>query len=352
MIAQRASEMTAPSIEWLWPGYLAFGNLAILDGDPGQGKSMITLDLAARLTTGRPWPDGTPGVRPAPVYILRTEDPDDVILPRLRSLGAAMPLVFVWPWLAKEGLPSLPSDIDRLDSELSLTGAKLLVIDPIVAFLDTGVMMNNDVQVRWALRSLTMLAQKRSCVILLVRHLNKKPGHNALYRGGGSIAFTAACRLAWLAGRDPKMGNRFVLAQPKNNYAARQPSLAYTLPKDGPRVEWQGTSAWSADDLSVSRRLRPARERAKEFLLSFLDAGPRPCQEVWRAVKKEGMSVNTIKRAKDELGIRSQTVPGKGKEVTYWLLEDQLLPPELVPFPEVDQFFQDMRNERRKGLAS
>ena len=89
MLLQPANELTPPPIDWLWPGYLATGSVAILDGDPGQGKSLITLDLAARLTTGRPWPNGCPGSGPASVIFLCDEDVDSVVLARLRALGAS-----------------------------------------------------------------------------------------------------------------------------------------------------------------------------------------------------------------------------------------------------------------------
>ena len=344
MIAQLASEMVLQPIEWLWPGYLAFGNLTMLDGDPGLGKSMITLDLGSRLTTGRAWPDGSPGPQPAPVYILRTEDPDSIILPRLRSLGADMGRVFVWPW--SEDLPSLPSEVARIEAELIATRARLLIIDPLMAFLDSNIVSASDGAVRRALRSLAVMAQVRGCAILLVRHLNKKPGQNALYRGGGSIAFVSACRLAWLAGRDPKASDRYVLAQQKNNCAPRQSSLSYTLPRDAPRVDWQGPTTWSADDLSGPRRRRPALERARQFLRAFLEAGPRLSQDVIQAGKDEGLSKRTLERAKDEMEIRSQLVAGKGSEASYWLLHDQLLPPGVAICPDVDRYFHELRKAR------
>src|ERR1022692_3252261 len=186
------SELTPTPIEWLWPGYLAVGSLAILDGDPGLGKSMVTLDLAARLTTGRPWPDGTASPGPASVVLLCDEDVETIIAMRLKSLGADVARTYLWPRLADPGLPRFPVDIDRLDAAIAETAGKLVIIDPIVAFLDRTVMMNSDANVRRALHSLALVAEKHRCVILMVRHLNKDDGPHALYRGGGSIGFVAA----------------------------------------------------------------------------------------------------------------------------------------------------------------
>src|SRR5438874_1153468 len=97
MPIQPVSELTPLPIDWLWSGYLAIGNLTILDGDPGLGKSMLTLDLAARLTAGRPWPDGISGPGPASALLICDEDPDAVIQARLRNLGAHLPRTYIWP---------------------------------------------------------------------------------------------------------------------------------------------------------------------------------------------------------------------------------------------------------------
>jgi hypothetical protein len=137
--------------------------------------------------------------------------------------------------------------LGRLEETLAQTGARLVVIDPIMAFWDRSVDVNSDAGVRRALQPLALAAEKFRCAILLVRHLNKDAGPRALYRGGASIAFVAACRLAWLVGPDPKMNERCVLALNKNNFGALSPSLTYALTADGPRVDWQGPAQWSAD---------------------------------------------------------------------------------------------------------
>ncbi len=338
-----ANNLTRSAIEWLWPGYLARGTLAILDGDPGIGKSLITLDLAARLTTGQPWPNDAAGPSPAPALLLCDEDTDATVVNRLETLGADLSRAFLWPRQDGAELPRLPADIARLDQAVADTGAKLLVIDPIMAFLDRSVEVNSDARVRHALRPLAKLAEKHHCAVLLVRHLNKKVGPQALYRGGGSIAFVAACRLAWLAARDPKREDRYVLAQPKNNFAARQPSLAYTLPTDAARVAWAGSTAWLADDLTARRRERPARQRACEFLKTFLAAGPRTTQEIWDAALIEDLSENTLRRAKDELKITWRRVQTGTSRADYWLLKGQKAPGD-IETPELDAWFENLAN--------
>src|SRR5882762_3404919 len=108
MLLQPASQLTPPPIEWLWPGYLAVGSIAILDGDPGLGKSLLTLDLAARLTSGRAWPDGAASTGPAAALLLCAEDIDAVIVARLQALGAELDRVYLWPRHLEPGWPRLP----------------------------------------------------------------------------------------------------------------------------------------------------------------------------------------------------------------------------------------------------
>ncbi len=342
MLLQPANTLTPTPIEWLWPGYLAVGNVAILDGDPGCGKSLITLDLAARLSTGRPWPDGAAGPGPAPVILLCAEDVDAIIIARLNALGADLARVFLWPRLTDPGLPRLPADRKRIEEAIVETGAKLVIIDPIMAFLDRSVTPNSDASVRRILDPMAQLAERRRCVILLVRHLNKDDGSHALYRGGGSIGFTAACRLAWLAGRDPRMAERLVLAQQKNNCAPRSPSLAYLLPNDGPRIDWQGPIAWSADELAA-RRPRPSRRRAREFLRLFLEPGPRLTRDIWIAAAEIGLSESTIKRARRGLDIQCERVVIDGRRDDYWLLPGQQLTGAPSDTPDLDDWLRKWR---------
>ncbi len=344
MLVQRANQLTPIPVEWLWPNYLARDSLAIIDGDPGQGKSLVTLDLAARQSAGRPWPNGALSTGPASVLLLCAEDVDTVIVERLKRLDADLSRIYLWPRQLDGSLPCLPSEIARVEQEICETEAKLLIIDPIMAFWDRNVDVHTDVAARRALRPLADLAERRRCAILLVRHLNKSGGGNALYRGGGSIAFVASCRLAWIVGRDPKCNQRLVLAQTKNNYASRQPSLAYTLPKDGPRVQWEGESMWSADELA-SRRARPSRERAREFLRTFLAAGPRTVNDVYAAGLELGASRRTIRRAKDDLGIRCQAVLYGSNRTDYWLMENQNLPTTDSDQCKVNELLDDVSRQ-------
>jgi RecA-family ATPase len=210
-------------ISWLWPGRMPRGKLALLDGDRDLGKSCLALDLCAPISTGRPFPDEQPGhPGPANTLVLSAEDAaDDTIVPRLKRLGADTRRVFLWqrgpddeewPW-------RFPADAGRLDEAVGRSRALLVVIDPIMAFLDDSVLSSSDQSVRRALAPLMQVAEKHRCAVLMHRHLSKQGGKQALYRGLGSIAFVAACRFAMLVARHPLTPGRSVLAQVRNSLA-------------------------------------------------------------------------------------------------------------------------------------
>jgi putative DNA primase/helicase len=350
-----ASQLTPRPLSWLWPGRLALGKLALLDGDPQLGKSLLTLDLCARLSTGRPFPDGTPSPGPATSLIFNAEDgAADTILPRLRALGADLDRVLVAPRGDPSAALALPGDLGPLDDLVAQTGARFVVLDPVVAFLQASVLSASDQSVRRALAPLADLAERRKCAVEMVRHLNKKGGGKALYRGGGSIGFTAACRSCWLAAAEPGGTGRCVLAQVKNNLGPPQPALTYEIGTgaDGlPTLTWLGAAAWTPDQLLAHRS--PAAgptlnqaERARAFLERALQAGPRTARELWEQAQKEGHSERTLYRAKIELQARSVRVMLEGRRHTYWLRPGQQLPPEIPPEavpPDLEDYLAPLR---------
>jgi AAA domain len=323
-------QLPQTNVDWLWR--LAVGHLAIFDGDPGIGKSLVTIDLAARITAGRAFPDGTPGCEPANVILINAEDGvRDTVAGRLRAAGADFGRVHVFEREPNEPILKLPGQVHRLSAAIERTGARYVVIDPITAFLDASVNLANDKSVRSALAPLADLAARRRCVILLVRHLNKGTGVNALYRGLYSIGFIASCRVAWIAARDPNVSQQFVLASVKNNLDARPISLAYGIEPDASsfaRIAWRGNSLCDENALMAgpANRLR-RRMHGQDFLLAILKDGPLPTRDIWAQAKELGFTPSALDRARKGLKIRTvRTHAGTKNQKNYWLLPDQRLP--------------------------
>ena len=273
------TQITPRSLDWLWPNRLALGKLAMFDGDPGRGKSLVTLDLCARVTTGRPMPDGTGAAPPAGVAIIQGEDyADDTVAPRLMSLGADLGRVFIFADDVLRKQPfSLPSRIAMLDE--ALFGQRPSIADH---RSDHGLPRprcpgrQRPKHTPW-LSPLGELADKHHCAVVLVRHMNKNTSLQSMYRGGGSIGFNAACRSSWLFTDDPHDRARLLLAQIKNNLADPQPTLAYRIVREScipPRLHWLGPTSLTADQLlGHNRKPDPLfpREHARDFWPSFFN---------------------------------------------------------------------------------
>jgi hypothetical protein len=330
------SEVTSRAIHWLWPGRLAIGKLTILEGDPGLGKSLVTLDLCARLSRGNPFPDDSHVSGPVNVLVLSGEDsPEDTMRPRLEAMGADLERVFVLDRAAENlGEPLVfPAHSAVLEQAVARTDARLVVIDPLVSFLPPTVVIGSDQSIRHALSPLAQLAEKYACAMLLVRHLNKQEGSRTVYRGGGSIGLLALCRFGWLIAADPEEPKGRVLAQVKNNLALPQPSLAFEVAAhEGglPTLSWLGLCAWTADQLQARRRRAPQFLRrgdfARDFLAAALENGPRSVRELWALAQEHGLAERTLQRAKQQMGIRSVRAYIDGKHLTYWLTPGQELP--------------------------
>ncbi len=352
LLIESFAALACRPVTWLWQERLGRGKLAIFDGDPGLGKSLVTLDLCARVSTGRPFPDGGPAPEPANVLIFHGEDTsEDVVNPRLESLGADRSRIFHVHRHNDLGPEPLcfPAHLHLLEQALQRVRPALVVFDPIMAFLDRTVSTGDDPSVRRVLAPLAYLAEKYDCVIILVRHLNKNAGKRSLYRGAGSIAFLALCRSAWLFARDPRNASQAVIAQVKNNLAPPQPSLVYEVvarPGSVPELHWCGTSTLTAADLlKWADRPFPPRLRARDFLSAFLQHGPRPSSQVWEAGRRLRLSRTTLDRARKDLDIRIDHVVHDKQNVYYWRFEHQEIP--LSTDPDVRAFEQLIEKLRR-----
>lgn len=255
----RLADVIPERTEWLWPGYLPLGKLVTLDGDPGLGKSTLALQFGATITTGGTWPDGTVCEHPGAVVILSAEDGlADTIRPRLDAAGADVSRVHSVDGVPidRDGTLRAPTlaDIAALEHAIATTGARLVVIDVVMAYLPTGTDAHKDQDIRRTLSALAKLADRTRCTVLLLRHLNRSSGRDPLYRGGGSIGIVGAARAGLLVASDPDDAERRVLASIKSNLAPAPHSLSYRLLRavGNPavaRVSWEGVTELTAATL-------------------------------------------------------------------------------------------------------
>jgi len=309
------SDVKAEEVSWLWPGRLPRGKVVVLDGDPGLGKSTMTLDVAARATRGSEWPDGG-FPEPGAVVLCSAEDGvADTIRPRLEAAGADLDKVSV---LVGSGSSEedcspvfLPDDVDAIRDAVERTDAVLVIIDPMMAFLDGKVNSYRDQDVRLALRPLSKIAEETGATVLVVRHLTKTAGPNPLYRGGGSIGITGAARVVMVVGEDPDDKGARVLAVIKSNLGEIPPSLKYSVRNHVEltcgHIQWEGTSPHTGADILTPPRQRQAtaRDAAEIFLEESLSVGGRPVADLKAAAEKQGISQRTLERAAGNLGVVS-----------------------------------------------
>ncbi len=330
----RLSDVETEAIRWLSRGRFARGKLTMVDGDPGLGKSTVMTDWAARITRGLPLPDGEPGP-PRGVVILSAEDGiADTLRPRAEAAGADLSRILALTELPGGGLPSIPDDLPLIEAAIRQVDAALLIIDPLVAYIGDGYNTNRDQDVRRALAPLKIMIERAGVAVAAIRHLNKMPGSNALYRGGGSIGLIGAARFGLLFARDPEDEARCIIAPTKANLSRLAPSLAYTLDGsaggDVARVVWLGESDVTAGGLLAGQEdegERGALDDARDFLRDYLANGPEPVKAIKTAARNAGVSDATLQRAKRALGVQAIKA-GFGSEGHWtWALPGKVIIP-------------------------
>jgi len=306
-----AADTTAvESVRWLWPNILPRGTLVVLDGDPECGKSMLTVDIAARLSRGADWPDGSPGGPPGTTILFAAEDlRKRVVRPRLLAAGADATRVFVFGCPdCPEPPPTLPRDLPELTALIELVRPDLLIFDPLPNFLGGGL---SALLVRSVLAKLVELAARFDVTIVMVRHLTKKRGLKALYRGLGSIGIVGAARAGLLAARDPADADRFVLTTAKSNLVPHPIALGYRVVSGSCAavIEWLGPSDVTAEDAAEGVKQEPGGVlHAQQWLARVLSTGEVLVCEVLRQAKEAGINERTLRRAKEGLRVQSRLI--------------------------------------------
>lgn len=312
----RLADVQPEVVEWLWASRIPLGKLTVIDGDPGLGKSMLTIELAAKLSRGVALPEhgDLPAVEGTTLLLSAEDGLADTIRPRLEAAGAD--LTRIEALTAVKGVPPDLSNIAAIRSEALTIGAKLIVIDPIMAFLTSHTDSYKDSDVRRALRPLADLAQEIQAAVVIVRHLSKRTGGVAVHAGGGSVGIGGAARSVLIVAKDPDDESARIIASAKSNLEHEPASLRFCVSKAAPdaiaaSIEWLGDSHMNANQLLAHRDSTAgddagALECAMEFLRTVLADGPSDARDVIKEARGAGIAERTLDRAKARLGVKAE----------------------------------------------
>ena len=313
----RMSDVELTPVEWLWKPYLPFGKLSVLQGNPGEGKTYFAMHLAAACTNGKLLPN-MERMEPFNVIYQTAEDGlGDTVKPRLIEAGADLDRVLV----IDDSDVQLTLSDERIEKAIIENNARLVIIDPIQAYLGADVDMNRANEVRPIFMRLGQVAQRTGCAILLIGHLNKAAGMQSLQRGLGSIDIAAAVRSVMFIGKlkhDPTMR---ILTHEKSSLAPPGVSLAFSLGDEG-GFRWVGEYDITADEMLSG--IEPQREtktqQAKDLICALLAGGKQVLSEdIDKAALERGIPGRTVRDAKRELGdaLKSKIVEGRKK--VFWM---------------------------------
>ena len=313
----RMSDVELTPVEWLWKPYLPFGKLSVLQGNPGEGKTYFAMHLAAACTNGKLLPN-MERMEPFNVIYQTAEDGlGDTVKPRLIEAGADLDRVLV----IDDSDVQLTLSDERIEKAIVENNARLVIIDPIQAYLGADVDMNRANEVRPIFMRLGQVAQRTGCAILLIGHLNKAAGMQSLQRGLGSIDIAAAVRSVMFIGKlkhDPTMR---ILTHEKSSLAPPGVSLAFSLGDEG-GFRWFGEYDITADEMLSG--IEPQREtktqQAKDLICTLLAGGKQVLSEdIDKAALERGIPGRTVRDAKRELGdaLKSKIVEGRKK--VFWM---------------------------------
>jgi hypothetical protein len=293
---QRLSDVAPETVHFLWYPYLPLKKVTLLEGDPGQGKSWITAALAASGSSGVALAGGRPSAPFRSLLFTAEDGLADTLRPRLDAMGADCRLIH-----AIDDCLSLavPEDLATIENAIADTHARLVVLDPVVAYLGPRTDIYRANEVRSLMAPLTRLAERHGCAIIAVRHLNKTKAGKSIYAGQGSIDFTASARSVLLAGSSPDDPRQHALVHLKSNLAPCGPACGYRI--DDGRFTWTGESSLAAPDLLAADApfgAANAEEEARAFLRTTLSDGPLAAATIRAAAREACISETTLKRAK------------------------------------------------------
>ena len=310
-------DVVSKEVEWLWYPYIPYGKITIIEGDPGEGKTTLVLKLAAALSRGLPLPcDDDKEYEPIHIIYQTAEDGiEDTIKPRLEKAGADCSMIRVIDETDKE----LSMTDDRLEQAIIETGARLIILDPIQAYIGATVDMHRANEIRPELKHLGIIAEKHNCAIILIGHMNKASGSKSTYRGLGSIDIQATARSVLLVARLRDKPNIRIMAHDKSSLAPAGDAIGFEMTEDNGMV-CIGPYDITIDELLSGNEGRGKKKLdiAENFIKEYFGSNKViPSNEIMMEAAKRSIKRNTLLSAKKKLGITSDKEKAEDGTI-YW----------------------------------
>lgn len=310
-------DVVSKEVEWLWYPYISYGKITIIEGDPGEGKTTLVLKLAAALSRGLPLPcDDDKEYEPIHIIYQTAEDGiEDTIKPRLEKAGADCSMIRVIDETDKE----LSMTDDRLEQAIIETGARLIILDPIQAYIGATVDMHRANEIRPVLKHLGIIAEKHNCAIILIGHMNKASGSKSTYRGLGSIDIQATARSVLLVARLRDKPNIRIMAHDKSSLAPAGDAIGFEMTEDNGMV-CIGPYDITIDELLSGNEGRGKKKLdiAENFIKEYFGTNKViPSNEIMMEAAKRSIKRNTLLSAKKKLGITSDKEKAEDGTI-YW----------------------------------